>query len=300
MTDNGKPNISYRSIINDSGDPGYVNRLLVGTPTTGSVRIEWVQARFGQIVPVNWSWVQMYEYLNGYMPLRYQVDDAQNLIVDFAIQKDFQWLLLWEHDNVPNADALLRLNTYMTEEKHPVVSGLYFTRAYPSDPLIFRGRGTGAFYQWDYGERVYCDAVPTGFLLIHVGVLKEMWNDSPEYTVKGQTIRQVFRTPRDLWSDPEKSMVNTISGTSDLDWCDRLMKGDYLRKAGWGDYLAALPDPRYPLMVDTNLFTWHINPDGTRFPDFDVTGYRGKPVSEAAPTLGVNVTDHIDFGESLH
>ena len=40
----------YRTIIQDSGDPGYINRLMVATPVTGLVRIEWVQARYGQTI----------------------------------------------------------------------------------------------------------------------------------------------------------------------------------------------------------------------------------------------------------
>src|SRR5678816_4067717 len=68
----------YRTIIQDSDDPGYVNRVLIGTAVTGLVRIEWVQARYGQLVPCNWSHVAMLSAMNSYMPLRYQVADAQN------------------------------------------------------------------------------------------------------------------------------------------------------------------------------------------------------------------------------
>ena len=53
-----------------------------------------------------------------------------------------EWLFLLEHDNVLAAnDAFVRLNTYMRGAKYPVVSGLYFTRGYPSEPLVYRGRG---------------------------------------------------------------------------------------------------------------------------------------------------------------
>ncbi len=280
------PRLEYKTVVKDSHDPGYVNRLLVGTATTGNVRIEWVQARVGQIVPVNWSWVMMYEYINGFMPYRYQVDDAQNMIVKQALEGDFQWLLLYEHDNVPLPDALVRLNRYMTLAQAPVVSGLYYTRGEPSEPLMFRGRGTGAYLDWKMGDIVHVDGVPTGFLLIHCGVLQEMWKDSEEYTVRGEKTRRVFRTPRDLWYDPERMGWNTQSGTSDLDWSARVIEGDYLRKAGWGSYVDSLPDTRYPFIVDTNIFTWHINPDGRMYPS-------------QMPTrdLGVSVTDNAKTDE---
>lgn len=261
-----EPELEYKTIVNDSGDPGYINRILIGTAATGNVRIEWVQARMGQMVPVSWSQVMMYDYINGFYPMRYPVDDAQNLIVKEAIEKNFQWLLLWEHDVIPQPDALIRLNYYMQEARYPVVSGLYFTRGRPSEPLIFRGKGLGAYFDWNPGDLVMCDGVPTGFLLVHVGLLKEMWNDSPEYVVKGQVTRKVFWTPRDMWISPETGMMNTVSGTSDLDWCDKVIKGNYLRKAGWGKFVDQLEDPRYPFLVDTNIFCRHCNPDGEMFP----------------------------------
>src|SRR3990172_2359233 len=71
----------YRTIIQDSGDPGYINRLMVATPVTGLVRIEWVQARYGQTIPTNWSMVQLMQFMDSWMPYRYLVADAQNLIV---------------------------------------------------------------------------------------------------------------------------------------------------------------------------------------------------------------------------
>jgi hypothetical protein len=66
------------------------------------------------------------------------------------------------------------------------------------------------------------------------------------------------------WFNEETGQFNTTSGTSDLAWCSRIMDGDYLRKAGWGVF--ADEHPQYPFLVDTNLFSYHINRDGTKFP----------------------------------
>lgn len=255
----------YRSIVMDSGNPGYVNRLLVATPTTGLVRIEWVAARYGQIIPVNWSMVQMDQYLNSFYPLRYQVADAQNLIVRRVIELDFEWLLLIEHDTVLPSDAFIRFNQYIRDEKTPIVSGLYYTRSRPSEPLVFRGRGTSVFTDWEMGDLVWADGVPTGCLLVHAGILRAMWEESEEYIVGDQKTRRVFDTPRALWMDPENekfAFVNATSGTSDLDWCTRVMEGGFFKKAGWDEY----EDKQYPFLVDTQIFCKHINMDGEIFP----------------------------------
>lgn len=252
-----------RTVVMDSGDPGYVNRLLVGTPATGLVRIEWVAARYGQLAPVNWSMAQLMQYMAGTFPLRYQVADAQNVIVQDAIDRDMEWLLLLEHDVVIPQDTFVRLNRYMREGSAPVVSGLYFSRAEPAEPMVFRGRGNSYYTGWALGDVVPVDGVPTGCLLVHMGVLRLMHAESEAYTVgQGENVRRVrrvFETPRDGWFNPETNQYNMSATTSDLAWCDRVMAGSYLRRAGW-------PVREWPFLVDTNIFCWHINPDGRMFP----------------------------------
>lgn len=256
------PVLPYRTIVQDSNDPGYVNRLFIGTAVTGLVRVEWVAARYGQIIPVNWSNVQMMEFMDSYMPLRYQVADAQNLMVKLVIEKEFEWLLLIEHDVILPPDAFIRFNQYMRDPIVPIVSGLYFTRSRPSEPLIFKGRGNGAFTDFQIGEQVWCDGVPTGCLLVHAGILREMWKESEEYTVKGQVTRRVFETPRHLWINPETGQFNTVTGTSDLDWCTRIMKEGFFKKAGWDEF----QEKEYPFLVDTQIFCKHIEMNGEQFP----------------------------------
>ncbi len=257
---------TYRTVIEDSGDAGFINRLLVGTATTGLVRIEWVGARYGQVIPTNWSHIQLMEYLESYVPLRYQVADAQNLIVKEAVEKDYEWCLFLEHDVILPPDAFIRFNDYIRECKVPVMSGLYYTRSRPSEPLIYRGRGNSFYGEWKMGDRVWCDGVPTGCLLVHVSLLKAVWNESPEYAVRrgaaGIVTRRVFDTPRAVWVDPQTGQHNTTQGTSDLDWCTRVMKGGFFEKAGWKKYQKM----EYPFLVDTQIFCRHIDQNGEQFP----------------------------------
>lgn len=251
-----------RSIVDDSGQASYVNRILIGTAVTGLVRVEWVAARYSQLIPMNWSQVQVNQAMSGYYPLRYQVADAQNLIVRAALEGDFEWIFLLEHDVVIPDNTLMALNEYMREAKYPVVSGLYYSRSRPSEPLVFRGRGNSVYWDWKPGDLVWCDGVPTGALLIHQSVLKLMWNESPEYAVNGQVTRRVFETPRRLVLG-ENGMHNAIQGTSDLWWCDRIMKENVFERAGWKNFC---PDPQNPFLVDTSIFCRHINPNGEQFP----------------------------------
>jgi len=261
-----------RSIIADSGNTAYINRIMVGTAATGLVRVEWVAARYSQIIPINWSQVQANQYMSGYYPTRYQVADAQNLIVRQCLEGDYEWLFLLEHDVMLPNNALMILNEYMLDAKYPIVSGLYYSRSRPSGPLVFRGRGNGEYRDWEESpgkakagqELVWCDGIPTGCLLIHHSILRLMWDESPEYVVRSQNsqiTRRVFETPRRLFVDEASGVHNAISGTSDLWWCDRIMKENVLERAGWKDI-----DKKYPFLVDTNLFCKHIQMTGEQFP----------------------------------
>jgi hypothetical protein len=266
------PKIEYRHIVDDSGNPGYMNRVMIGTATTGLVRVEWVGARYNVTIPVNWSQVEMTHQIPTYMPLRYQVADAQNIIVREALfptgHQDgrFEWLLLLEHDVCIQPDCFLLFNEYLQEKHVPIISGLYYTRSQPSMPLVFRGRGNGVYTDWNIGDKVYCDGIPTGLLMIHTSILKLMWDDSPEYSAMGNVTRRVFDTPREMWLHPVTGNMGMKSGTSDLQWCNRIIEGDYLRRAGWNKYADELEDERYPFLCDTRIFATHINPDGEQFP----------------------------------
>jgi hypothetical protein len=246
----------------DSNVINYSKRLLVGTATTGNIRMEWAAARYSQIIPANWSKVDMTQFVNGFVPLRYSVADAQNLIVQKAVQDGFEWLLLVEHDTMPPPDGLVRFNEYMRSNKYPVVSGLYFTRSDPAEPMVYRGRGNSYYTNWKLGDLVMADGVPTGMLLINMKLMRAIYDDSPEYNAGGIIVRRVFDTPVKTWFNEETGAQEALVGTSDLDWCQRIKEGGYLAQAGYKH----LANEEYPFVIDTNIACNHIDPDGTQFP----------------------------------
>jgi hypothetical protein len=253
-------------MINDSGNNKYKQRMLVATPTTGLVRMEWVASRYNQTIPTNWGKTDMIQYMNGYVPLRYTVHDAQNLAVKACLEGGFEWLLFIEHDTMPPLDAFWRFTEYMDKGDIPVVSGLYFTRSVPPEPMVYRGRGNHYFRGWKLEDKVWVDGVPTGLLLIHSSLLQAVWDDSPEYVISHtsqvQAARRVFETRAQSWFNEETGAQETLVGTSDLDFCSKVIKGNYLEKAGW----PKIAKMKYPFLIDTQIFAKHINPDGTQFP----------------------------------
>lgn len=246
----------------DKNLEGWSKRILIGTPCTGLVRMEWVSARFSQIIPTNWSHVDIWQFMSSYMPLNYQIADAENLIAKAVVDGDFEWLLFIESDNLLPPNTFRKMNEYMIDKKYPVVGGLYFTKSVPPEPMIYRGQGTGYYSDWKFGDKVMCDGLPFGLTLIHGNIIREMWKDSPEYVVNGQVTRRVFSNPNEGWRDPMSGAFLSKSGTSDLAFYRRAIDGGYLAKAGWPEHQKM----KYPFMVDTTMFVKHIDNSGVQWP----------------------------------
>ncbi|MFH2074166.1 MAG: hypothetical protein ABIJ57_02290 [Pseudomonadota bacterium] len=241
----------------------YSHRIMVGIPTTGLVRYEWVLARYGQVIPCNWSQVECVHFFQSWSPIGYQVADARNIIANAAINEGFEWLFFIDHDTIIPPITVLRWNEYMLKKEWPVFCGLYFTKSVPSEPLIYRGRGNSHFTNWKIGDKVWVDGIPMGCTVIHVSILKAMAEDSEVYDLgNGQKVRRIFRTPAQCFWDPEKTSWFTNTGTEDLDWCSRVIDGGYLKKAGWPKIQAK----KYPFLMDTGLFCRHIDNSGIQFP----------------------------------
>jgi hypothetical protein len=238
-------------------------RLLFGIPTTGNVRIEWVQGRYGQTIPCNWGHAESIIASEQHSPVGYDVANARNLIIQQAIQQNFEWLFFIDHDVVLPPDAFLKINQYLLSNEYPVVSGLYYTKSHPAEPLCYRGRGNSYYDKFKIGDKFMVDGHGMGCTLLNVKLLKAMYADAPEYVINGkEKCRMVMETPAFSVEDPETGGYRAFGGTEDLSWCDRVMEGGYLKKAGWPE----LQKKKYPFLMDTSLFCLHIDPNGTTYP----------------------------------
>jgi len=231
------------------------NRLVISTPTLGIVRMEWVQARFGQTIPTNFSLVDVHQFMSSYAPIGYQLSDAENLTAKTVVEGNFEWFLSWEDDNLPPLDALVKINQYIIRHDTPVVSGLYFTKSVPPEPILYRGMGTGYYADWKMGDKVWVDGVPFGFNLIHGDIIRELWKESPEYIVNGTVTRRVFDAPSESYIDPVTGGWMNQAGTSDLAWCKRIITDKIFEKAGWPEY----QKKQFPFLIDTTIFVKHID-----------------------------------------
>ncbi len=254
--------------------------LAIGTCTLGQVRFEWAAAVQHMVTPVNLSLVSIAQPYALLAPMRYHVAEAQNILVkDFLNNDNLEWLFFLEDDVIPTPNVLLQWTKWMSLNKYPVVSGWYNVKAKPAIPMFFKGRGNGPVFDTTedvvsepipYGEKfkmegVMCDGVPTGCLLMSKEILQVAWDNSPELSLSRYTgadgakmeikTREVFMTQREAGIDPETGGYYKRMGTSDLEFCDRIMQNGWFEKAGY-EHLEGV---EYPFPVDTSLKCGHID-----------------------------------------
>lgn len=253
-----------RHATEDEGKQGPLNfkvvpRLLIGMPNTGVVRFEWAMQLTQLLYPVNWSQSIMAPQLPIYGPMDYSVAQARNLCVEQALANGFEWLFFLDTDTIPPPDLLVHLNKYIQRGDIPIVAGVYYSKGMPSHPLVFRGRGNGTYLDWNRGDKVWVDGVPMGCTLINTKIFEHL--PHTELT-DGTGGTGWYDTPRFAANDPETGMFHREVGTEDLHFCDRVMKHDVLRKAGF----PKVADKEFPFLIDTNIWCTHINGSGQCYP----------------------------------
>lgn len=248
---------------------GWKKRICIAVPTTGLVRIEWMMARFGQVIPCNWSNGDIFQFFDQYSPVGWAVAEARNVCVEYFISQKYEWLLFIDHDVILPPDTFLKINEYMMTAEYPVVSGLYFCKGSHPEPLVFRGRGNGFFNDFRRGEKFMCDGIPMGLTLIHRDIMKYLYDHSPvetQQTTAGPVVvRKVFETPRQAWYDPEEGKYAMKTGTEDLFWCDRVINEKVFEKCG-NPRWAKFGKMQYPFLMDTEMFGKHIDDSGRQYP----------------------------------
>ncbi len=238
--------------------------LLISTITEGLVRYEWSAARYSQVIPVNWGATG---FDLNYAALGYNIDDGYNLVTEKAIELDTDWLIIIEDDVIIPPDTFIKFGQYMEAGDEPVVSGLYYTKSEPAEPLLFRGRGNGAFHGWKLGQKVKVDGLPMGCLLINCSILRAMSKRVEEYLVHDgfgnqRLIPRVFETPRRIGHDPQQGNFRQ-EGTQDLYFFDRVVEWDILKECGFEKAARR----KYPFLCDTTIFCRHIDRStGRQFP----------------------------------
>jgi hypothetical protein len=241
-------------------------RVLFGIPMTGLLRSEWFWGMTGMATPTNWAQSHFAWPMSAHYPLNFSVADARNIIVDKFVLDKHEWLFFIDHDVIPPPDMLLKWNNRILDGKLPLWGGLYFTKSFPAEPLVYRGRGTTYYDKWKLGDKVWCDGMGLGCHVIHHSILKILWEESEEYEIwgnPGMKARRVFESPSFIGFDEKTGKpAGVCRGTEDLPFYERIMKDKVLKRAGFPE----LQRRKYPFLCDTSVFCRHVDWNGIQYP----------------------------------
>lgn len=199
-----------------SGDTMSTNKkllFLVGIPTNGEHSHFFTQFMLGTEYPTNFT-------MNFRAVPGYEVGDARNILVQEAINLGAKYLFTVDEDVIGPSHGIRQL--FYRMETHPewtVCAGLYATKTYPPEPLIFQEWGMGPSWDWKRGELIQVKSTGNGFNLYRVDDLKNMKGPEP-YILRNpwdgtpMEVRRWFKTGKEYIRD-ENGIVSLSAHTED-------------------------------------------------------------------------------------
>lgn len=143
--------------------------LVIGIPTLGRPPgLEWALAFKSLNPPINFNTV--FQIVKGQ-----EVGAARQAIAEFAVESGAKYLFFLGDDVIVPAHTLRQLIYRLDHDESIVaVAGVYSTKCDPSYPLVFRGNGSGVYWDWKIGEFFEVSGMGMDCTLIRVEALSRI------------------------------------------------------------------------------------------------------------------------------
>lgn len=103
------------------------------------------------------------------------IDKARQEFAEKALEVGAKYLFFWDEDVLLPAHALRELLYVMENQPEcGVIGGIYCLKSDRPEPLVFKGVGTGPYWDWKVGEVFECTALGMGCTVIRTEVFKDM------------------------------------------------------------------------------------------------------------------------------
>lgn len=116
------------------------------------------------------EWMKKYKPSVTPKPYHLEVAEARNIIAQFVVDHNVEWLFFRDDDTVCPPDAINKLFS----DKLPIVGGNYMSKQQPPHHLILQKGYLAGYDEWRLGEVIECDNIGMGMTLIHHEVLKKI------------------------------------------------------------------------------------------------------------------------------
>jgi len=144
---------------------------IIGIPSFGTVSMHFAMSLTSVAMPINFT--------NQFsIVLDKRIDEARNEISKLVVESDGnpRFLFFLDDDVImpPNTLRILVNRMENLPEDIGAISGVYYTKSEPGEPLIFKERGRGSYYDWRVGDFFQTWAAGCGLVLIRADVLRRM------------------------------------------------------------------------------------------------------------------------------
>ena len=179
------------------------NGLLIAFLTDGMLNMTWMDRVQNEIpagIPsgIFWktAWVKgkNYREKGGYAKARTE-------LVEKAMELKAKWIFMVDTDVLPSPDVI----TKMMAHKKDIVTGIYYMKSQPVQPILYKKLGDGPYWDFPIDELFEVEAVGSGCILINMKVFEAMkkagipyYQENWEYTKPDGTKVQV-RVGEDYW-----------------------------------------------------------------------------------------------------
>lgn len=156
-----------KSSVHHSPSQFSPNHLLIAIPSRGMVSTDFVSSLLAQDNPLNMTIQYRFE-VGG------EIGSSRNSLVSFALKNQVEYLVFIDDDVIVPANLLNKL-IYWAKKGHDVVSGVYYSKQIPPQPLVFKGRGNGYASDWKLNDVINdADGIGMGMALIKTEVFKNI------------------------------------------------------------------------------------------------------------------------------
>jgi hypothetical protein len=196
--------------------------ILIGIPTLGRpINLDWALAFKALNPPINYN-------INFSIVHGHGVAEARETMAMQAMEKDCKYLFFLGDDVVVPPHTLGQLIFRMENDPTVgVVGGVYCSKTPISYPLIFKGNGQGAYWDWKIGEYFECTGIGMDCTLIRVSMLSSI--SAPRF--------KTVDTNQYL-----DGINNAESWTEDLYFCKKVLE-----------------ETDFKVMVDTSVMCEHFD-----------------------------------------
>ena len=154
--------------------------LLIGYLTDGTLRASWVNRIYSELpngIPsgINWNIVGVKG--TDYVKNEEGWAKARTAIVNMALERDTEWLCFIDSDVYPLVDSITRL---MSHNK-PIVTGIYYMKSMPAQPVIFKNMGSGPYWDYPVEELFPIEGSGLGICLIKTEVFEKFKENGVDF-----------------------------------------------------------------------------------------------------------------------